>query len=61
MPKVDALQFEQITNFYNKYIKGQPIVVVITGDAKTIDLKAIQAKWGKVTKMSPSRLFKGGF
>ena len=61
MPKVDALQFEQITNFYNKYIKGQPIVVVITGDAKTIDLKAIQAKWGKVTKMSPSKLFQGGF
>lgn len=61
MPKVDALQFEQITNFYNKYIKGQPIVVVITGDAKTINLKAIQAKWGKVTKMSPSKLFQGGF
>jgi len=61
MPKVDALQFEQITNFYNKYIKGKPIVVVITGDAKAIDLKAIKAKWGKVTKLSPSKLFKGGF
>ncbi|HPW90245.1 MAG TPA: insulinase family protein [Paludibacteraceae bacterium] len=61
MPKIDDLKFEQISNFYNKYIKDQPIVVVITGDAKTINLKAIQAKWGKVTKLSPSRLFKGGF
>ena len=61
MPKIDGLQFDEISDFYNKYIKGQPIVVVITGDPKTIDLKAIQAKWGKVTKVSTSRLFKGGF
>ncbi|HKL95890.1 MAG TPA: insulinase family protein [Paludibacteraceae bacterium] len=61
MPKVDALEFNQITEFYTKYIKGRPIVIVITGDAKAIDLKAVKAKWGKITKMSPSKLFKGGF
>ncbi len=61
MPKIDGLQFDEISDFYNKYIKGQPVVVVITGDPKTINLKAIQAKWGKVTKLSTSRLFKGGF
>lgn len=61
MPKIDGLQFEQISAFYDKFIKGKPIVVVITGDPKTIDLKAIQSKWGKVTKLNTSRLFKGGF
>jgi len=61
MPKVDSLTFEQIESFYNKYIKDRPIVVVIMGDPKTINLKQIKAKWGKVTKMSPSKLFQGGF
>ncbi len=60
MPKIDNLKFEQIEAFYNKFIKDKPIVVVITGDKKTINLKAIQSKWGKVTTLNSNRLFKGG-
>ena len=60
MPKIDNLEFAQIEAFYNKFIKDQPIVIVITGDKKTIDLKAIQSKWGKVTTLAPNKLFKGG-
>lgn len=61
MPKVDNLQFEQITRFYDKYIKGKPIIVVIMGDEKAINMKQIQSKYGKVTKISTAKLFKGGF
>lgn len=61
MPKVDNLKYEQILNFYNKYIKGKPVTIVIMGDDKTIDMKRIQGKYGKVQKINSSKLFKGGF
>ncbi|MDR1591942.1 MAG: insulinase family protein [Prevotellaceae bacterium] len=60
MPKIEGLSFDQITQFYNDRIKGKPVVVVIIGDPKTINLKQIESKWGKITKMSVGKLFKGG-
>ncbi|MDR1543394.1 MAG: insulinase family protein [Prevotellaceae bacterium] len=60
MPRIDNLTFEEIVNFYNKNIKGKPIVIVIQGDPKLIDLKTIEKKYGKITKLSTSTLFKGG-
>ena len=60
MNAIDNLTYEDIKAFYEKNVKGKPVTIVIIGDPKTINLKAIQAKWGKVTKVSPSKLFKGG-
>ncbi|MDD3405765.1 MAG: insulinase family protein [Paludibacteraceae bacterium] len=57
MDKVDALTFDQIKAFYEAHIKGKPIVTVIMGDPKTINLKQIESKWGKITKVSRSTLF----
>lgn len=57
MAALDALTFDQITDFYNANIKGKPITVVIMGDPKLIDLKAISAKHGKITKLNKSKLF----
>ncbi len=57
MSKVEELTFEQIKNFYETNIKGQPIVTVIMGDPKLIDLKQIKAKWGKVTNVGRGTLF----
>ena len=56
--KIDNLTYEQIEAFYKENIQGKPITIILMGDPKKIDLKAIQAKMGcKVTKLSPARLF----
>lgn len=56
--KIDNLTYEQIEVFYKENIQGKPITIILMGDPKKIDLKAIQTKMGcKVTKLSPARLF----
>ena len=55
---IDALTLEQIEQFYEENIKGKPVTIILMGDPKKIDLKAIQQKVGcKVTKLSPAKLF----
>ena len=55
---IDNLTFSEIEKFYEDNIKGKPVTIILMGDPKKIDLKAIQAKCGcKVTKLSPAKLF----
>ena len=55
---IDAIQFNDIEKFYEENVKGRPITIILMGDPKKIDLKAIQTKCGcKVTKLSPAKLF----
>lgn len=55
---IDALTFNDIEKFYEDNIKGKAVTVVLMGDPKKIDLKAIEKKMGcKVTKLSPAKLF----
>jgi len=58
MSAIENLTFDQIVSFYNENIKGKPIAIVIMGDPKTIDLKQIEAKHGKITKLNVSKLYK---
>jgi predicted Zn-dependent peptidase len=53
---IDALTFEDIVKFYDDHIKGRPIAIAIVGNPKKIDEKAL-AKYGKVTKLSSSKVF----
>jgi predicted Zn-dependent peptidase len=55
--KIEALQFTDIVNFYEKYVKGKPVSIVIMGDGKLINLKQIETNQGKITKVNASRLF----
>ncbi|MBR6017247.1 MAG: insulinase family protein [Paludibacteraceae bacterium] len=56
--KIDNLTFEQIQQFYQENIQGKPVTIILMGDPKKIDLKAIQQKLGcKVTKLSTGKLF----
>lgn len=57
MSAIQNLKFEQIVDFYHKNIKGKPVVIVITGDQKLIDLKKIESNFGKITKIGTSTLF----
>ena len=55
---IDALTFNDIEKFYEENIKGKPVTIILMGDPKKIDLKAIQTKCGcKVNKLSPAKLF----
>ncbi len=54
--KVDSLTFADIERFYNENIKGKPISIVIMGNTKEIDKKALKAI-GKVKNISAGRLF----
>ncbi|MCR5049766.1 MAG: insulinase family protein [Paludibacteraceae bacterium] len=55
---VDAVKFADIEKFYEDNIKGKPVTIILTGDPKKIDLKAIEKKCGcKVTKISNAKLF----
>lgn len=55
---IENLSFNDIEKFYEENIKGKPITIVLMGDPKKIDLKAIESKVGcKVTKLSPAKLF----
>ena len=54
---INNLTFEQIKQFYEENIKGQPVSIIVMGDPKLIDQKALQAKYGKVIKVSKTKLF----
>ena len=54
---INNLTFEQIKQFYEENIKGQPVSIIVMGDPKLIDQKALQAKYGKIVKVSKARLF----
>lgn len=55
---IDALTIEDIEAFYKENIKDKPVTIILMGDPKKIDLKAIQTKCGcKVTKLSPAKIF----
>ena len=55
---IDALTFEDIEKFYEDNIKGKSVTIVLMGDPKKIDKKAIEAKLGcKVTEVKSSKIF----
>ena len=58
--KIETLKFEDIIDFYNENIKGKPVVIAIVGNPKDFDTKALE-KYGKVVKVSESKLFSDSF
>lgn len=56
IPQIEALQFDDIVNYYESQLKGKPIVIGIVGDPKFINAKDL-AKYGKVVRISDKHLF----
>jgi predicted Zn-dependent peptidase len=52
----ENLTFEDITTFYQKYLKGKPITISIVGDKKQIDLKALE-QFGKVIQLKKKDIY----
>ena len=55
--QVQKLKFEDIVRFYEAHVKGQPVKILIVGDPKLIDQKALKARFGKVNKLNSDKLF----
>ena len=60
LPKIENLTYQQIQKYYEDNIKGRPITIIIVGDPKMIDVKRLEGKYGKMVKVSNTKLFKGG-
>jgi zinc protease len=51
------LSFNQIVDFYNEFIKNQPLQLVIVGNKKKFDLKEL-SKYGKIIELNPKKVVK---
>jgi zinc protease len=49
--------FDHINDFHARFIKDNPIVVVIVGDKKRVDMDAL-AKFGKMVELNQKDLYK---
>jgi predicted Zn-dependent peptidase len=57
MQVYNNLQFSDVQAMYEKFVKGKPIVITITGNMKKVDLIAL-AKFGKVIKVNEKLILK---
>ena len=55
--QVQKLKFEDIERFYEENVQGKPMKILVIGDPKLIDLKALRAKFGKINKLNADKLF----
>ena len=56
---IKALTWEQIYSFYQQYVQGKPMTIILMGDPKKIDMKRLEAKYGKknIIKVGKTKLF----
>ncbi len=53
----DKVNFSDIVDFYNKNIKNKPMVIIVVGDKKQIDMDDLK-KYGKLTIVKEDDLFR---
>ena len=58
--QAENLTFDNIAKFYDEKIKNAPVIIVIHGNPKYIDIKSIEKKYGKVNRVPISKIFQGG-
>lgn len=54
--QVENLSFDDIVSYYEKNVKGKPIVIGIIGNPKDINVKDL-ARFGKVERLTDKKLF----
>lgn len=54
---VQRLKYTDIDSFYLENIQGKPATLLVIGDPKRIDVKALKTKYGKINKLAKSRIF----
>lgn len=59
VPEIKNLTWDQIYNFYLTYVKDKPMTIIVMGDPKKIDMKRLEAQYGKknIIKVGKTKLF----
>ncbi|MCQ2345197.1 MAG: insulinase family protein [Paludibacteraceae bacterium] len=57
VPAINALTWEQIYGFYQQYIQGKPVTIMVMGDINKADMKKLQSKFGKIQKVNKGKIF----
>lgn len=59
VPEIKNLTWDQLYNFYLTYVKDKPMTIIMMGDPKKIDMKRLEAKFGKknIIKVGKTKLF----
>lgn len=52
----ENLSFDEIVEFYQKYLKGKPVTISIVGDKKQIDMKEL-AKFGNIIQVKTKDVY----
>ncbi|MBR4432120.1 MAG: insulinase family protein [Paludibacteraceae bacterium] len=55
--QVQKLKFEDIERFYEAHVQGKPLKMLVIGDPKLIDQKALKAQFGKINKLNGDKIF----
>lgn len=50
-------EYQDVAAFYEKYIKNQPIIIMMSGNSKKFDVKALE-KYGTVKKLKGKNIFR---
>ncbi len=53
---IEEMHFNDIVNYYNKYIKDKKIIITIVGDKKRIEFEKLK-EFGKITELNKKDLF----
>lgn len=56
--QIDDASFDTIEGFHANYMKNRPATVVIVGDKKRIDMKALEAQFGSITELQVKDVFR---
>ncbi len=57
LEKINNLTWEDVMAYYEANIKNQPVSIIIVGDPKLINMKQIDAKYGKHKKITKGKIF----
>lgn len=56
--QIDDASFNTIEKFHASYMKNRPATIVIVGDKKRIDMKALEAQFGSITEVKVKDVFR---
>ena len=55
--EIAKMNYEQMKDFHKKYVEGRPMLIFISGNAKKMDIKALE-KYGKMTEVKYKQMIK---
>jgi len=54
---IKKTSYQDIVSFHNRFIKNKPVIIMMSGNKKQIDMKALE-KFGNITELKYKDIFK---